>query len=103
MQGQGGGTAMWTVAVHWVHWPWGFPDGTGKGQLPPVFCLGPPCLSYKAMRRLLLMLDLEVPMIVQDVNQGQLLLVPCLGPLSKWYGGWELIEAVACLRGFKEL
>ena len=24
MQGQGGGTPTWSVAVHWVHWPWGF-------------------------------------------------------------------------------
>ena len=22
MQGQGGGASVWSVAVHWVHWPW---------------------------------------------------------------------------------
>ena len=21
MQGQGGGALMWSIAVHWVHWP----------------------------------------------------------------------------------
>ena len=49
------------------------------------------------------MLDLESPRWSQAVNLCWLLLVLGLRPLSKWYGGWELIEAVACLRGFKEL
>ena len=47
MQGQGAGAPTWSVAVHWVHWPWGFPGSAGQGQPPPVFCLGPPCLSLK--------------------------------------------------------
>ena len=48
VEGQGGGALMWSVAIHWVRWPWGFLGGTGQGQPPPVFCQGPPCLSYKA-------------------------------------------------------
>ena len=49
MQGHSGGsTMMWSVAVHWVCWPWDFPGGAGQGHLPPVFCLGLPCLSSKA-------------------------------------------------------
>ena len=42
MQGQGGDVLTWSVAVHWVHWPWGFPGGAGQGQHPSVFCLGHP-------------------------------------------------------------
>ena len=33
----------------------------------------------------------------QAVNQGQLLLVPGLGPFSKRYGGWGLAKASYCL------
>ena len=40
VQRQGGGAWKWSVAVHWVRWPWGFLDGAGQGQPPPVFCLG---------------------------------------------------------------
>ena len=47
LQGEGGGAPMWSVAVHWVHWPWGFLGGAGQGQTLPVFCLGPPYLNYK--------------------------------------------------------
>ena len=32
MQGQGGGASVWSVAVHWVCWPWGLPGGAGEGQ-----------------------------------------------------------------------
>ena len=38
---------MWPVAVHWVYCPWGFLDDADHCQPPPVFRLGPPCLSYK--------------------------------------------------------
>ena len=30
---------MWSVGIHWVHWPWGFLGSAGQGQPPPVFCL----------------------------------------------------------------
>ena len=49
MQGQGGGGLMWSVGVHWVHWPWSFLGDAGQGQALSVFCLGPPFLSYKAI------------------------------------------------------
>ena len=49
VQGQDDVTQMWSVAVHWVHWPWGFPGGAGQGQPPSVFSLEPPCMSYKAI------------------------------------------------------
>ena len=49
MQGQDGGALTWSIAVHWVFWPWGFLGGAGQDQPPPVFCMGPPCLSYKAI------------------------------------------------------
>ena len=43
-------------------------------------------MSYKAISRgLLLVLGLEVYRSGQVVNQGQLLLEPILGPLSKRY------------------
>ena len=48
MHGQDGGTLKWYVAIHWVWWPWGFPGGASQGQPSPVFCSGPPGLSYKA-------------------------------------------------------
>ena len=49
MQGQGGGAPAWSVAVHWVRWPWSFLGGAGQDQPPPVFFPGPPCLSYTAI------------------------------------------------------
>ena len=47
MQGQNGGAATWSVAAHWVPWPWSFLGGAGHSQAPPVFCLGPPCLAIE--------------------------------------------------------
>ena len=49
VQGQGGGTLTWSVAVHRVSWPWGFLGGAGQGQPQPVFLLEPPYLSYEAI------------------------------------------------------
>ena len=46
---QSGGALKWSVAIHWVYWPWGFPGGAGPGQSPPVLCTGTYCLSYKAI------------------------------------------------------
>ena len=86
MQGQGGGVPMWSIAVHWVCSLWGFLGGSGQGQPLPVFCPGPPSVSYKAICRwLLLVLGLEVPRQGQAVNQGWLLLVPGLGQLNERY------------------
>ena len=77
---------MWAEVDHQGHWLWGFPGGTGEGQLLPVFCPGPPSMNYKVICRwLLLVLGLEVPRQDQAVNQEQLLLVPGLGPLSMRY------------------
>ena len=76
---------MWSVAGHWVHWPWGFLGGAGQGQLPPVFCLEPPFLSN--LRRLLLVRGLEIPRPSQAMKLIWLLLVPSLG----------LTEASCCL------
>ena len=45
------------------------------------------------------MLGLEVPRLVQTVNQGQLLLVLGLGPLSK---RCLLRPDSSCLRGFRK-
>ena len=47
--GQGGGAPIWSVVVHRVHRLWGFQGGAGQGQPPLVFCLGPLCMSYKAI------------------------------------------------------
>ena len=49
MQGWGGGSLTWSVIVHWVPWLWDFLGGAGLGQPLPVFCLWPPCMSYKAV------------------------------------------------------
>ena len=49
MQGQDGGAPTWSVAVHWVHWPWDIPDGAGQGQPPLVFYLWPLKQSEKAV------------------------------------------------------
>ena len=40
VQEQGGGALEWSVAVHWVPWPWDFPSGAGQGQPPPYFAQG---------------------------------------------------------------
>ena len=96
----GGGVSTWSEAVHLVCWPWGLLRDAGKGQPPPVFFPGPSNISNKATCRwLLLLLDLELPRRVQAMNQGQLLLVPGLGQLSKRYGAhwgqmllvWEIL------------
>ena len=51
-----------------------------------MFCPGSHSIIYKAISRwLLLVLGLEVPKPDKTVNQGWLLLVPGLGPLSKRY------------------
>ena len=47
--GQGGGALMWSIVVHWVHRLWDILGGAGQGEPRPVFCWGPPCLSYKAI------------------------------------------------------
>ena len=49
MQGKHGGAMMWSVAVQWVRWPWGFPGNSGKDQMLPPFFLGLPFLSYTAI------------------------------------------------------
>ena len=49
-------------AVHEVFWFWGLPGVAGQIYLLPVFCPGPPSISYKVICRwLLLGLGLEVP------------------------------------------
>ena len=64
----------------------GFPGGGVQGQPQSMFCLGPPCLSYKSkLRWLLLVLGLEIPRQSQAVNVGWLLLVLVLGPFNKRY------------------
>ena len=50
VQWQGAGAPKWSVAVHWVIRLWDFLDDAGQGQPPPVFCPGPLCMSYKAIR-----------------------------------------------------
>ena len=52
----GGGASTWSEAVHWVHLLWGLSGGAGQDQLPPVFCPGPPSMSYKVIHRCLLLL-----------------------------------------------
>ena len=88
MQGQGGAAPTLSVAVYWVSMLWCFLGGAGQGQPPPVFHPEPPCMSYKAICRwLLLVLGLEIPRGNQTLNLGWLLLVP----------GLELTEASCCL------
>ena len=71
VQGQGGGAQMWSGAVHWVHRPWGFLDGTGQGQPPLVFCPGPTLPELESsLRWLLLVLGLEISKQSQAVSLG---------------------------------
>ena len=61
MQVQGGVALMWSVALYWVCRLCSFLGGAGQGQPPPVFHPEPPCMSYKAICRwLLLVLGLEI-------------------------------------------
>ena len=58
-----------------------------QAKLLHVFCLAPQSMSDKAIcRRLLLVLGWEDPRRGQAVNQGWLLLVLGLWPLSEKYG-----------------
>ena len=60
-----------------VRWLCGLLGGASQGQLPPVFCLGLPSISYKVICGWLLrVLGMEVPRQGQAMNQGQLLLLP---------------------------
>ena len=72
-------TLLWNEAIHQVQYLWNLTGTIGQGQPLPVPCLGPPGVSYCRW------LDLEVSGRRQATNQGQLLLVPGLGPLSKRY------------------
>ena len=45
---QSGGALKWSVAIHLLLTVWSFPGDAGQGQLQPVFCPGPPSVSYKA-------------------------------------------------------
>ena len=44
MQGQGGSAPKWSVALHWVSWPWGFLDMQAK--VSPYQCFAWGCPSY---------------------------------------------------------
>ena len=80
MQGQDSGALMWFVADQWVHWPCGFPGGTGQGQPPSVFSLGPPCLSCKASEMAATCVGLGDSQVKPScVNLGWMLLVLGLG------------------------
>ena len=43
----GGDASKWSGAVHWLCR--GLPGGAGQGQLPAMFSLGPPGMSYKVI------------------------------------------------------
>ena len=82
----GGDASMWSEAVHWMHWLSVLPGDEGQGQLMPEFCQGLLGINYKAFCGwLLFVLGFEVPNRAQVANQGELLLVLGLGPLSKRY------------------
>ena len=50
MQGQGGDAPRWSIAIHWVCWPWGL-----LGDTAPTCVLSKaPCLSCKSILRWLL-------------------------------------------------
>ena len=67
-------------------------------------CLGSPGMSYKAISRWLPhVLGLEVPKRSQAANQGQLLLVQGLGPLSESRGTQHLKSDAVCLRDFRRV
>ena len=101
MQEQGGGAQKWPVLVYWEVWLWDILAGIGQGQPLPVFCPGPPNMSYLTIWRwLLLVWGLEAPRQSQT-DPAWLLLVLALGwQLVRGVGaGGSLRLAVACLRG----
>ena len=73
---------MWSEVVHLVCWLWCWrcsPQSAAAYAL-----LGLPGMSYRVICRwLLLVLSLEVPRRGKTVNQGWLLLVSGLRPLTK--------------------
>ena len=82
----GGGALICSVAIFWVHWPWGLLGGESQDQPPPVSYAWPPGISYKAICRwMLLVLGLELPQCGQAVNQSQLFLLG-LEPLNEREG-----------------
>ena len=64
----GDGALMWSVAVHWVHWPWGIWGRADEGQPSPVSPWGTLPELYSNVRWLLLVLGLELPKGSQAVN-----------------------------------
>ena len=47
MQGQGGGAPMWSIALHWVHRPLGFPGAQAKVSPHLCFAWGHPTRAIK--------------------------------------------------------
>ena len=89
---------VWSIVVQWDHRRWGFLNGSGQGQPPPVFCQGAPTINYKAICIwLLLVLCLEVPRQNQNVNLGWLQVAQGLGPHSLMYRDWGFPEVRCCL------
>ena len=98
----GGGTLMWSVAVHWICTFWDFLGGASQGQPLLVFCAGSLCQSN--LRWPLLVLGLEIFRGSQAVNLSWLLLVPGVVHLARGTrAGGSLGLAFACLGGFRKL
>ena len=49
MQEQGCNAPTWSLAVYWMHRLCSILDGADQGHPPPVSCLGPPYMGYKAI------------------------------------------------------
>ena len=47
MQGQGGSAPMWSIALHWVHRPLGFPGAQAKVSPHLCFAWGHPTRAIK--------------------------------------------------------
>ena len=95
VQGQGGAAPVWSVAVHWVCWPWGFPGGAGQGQPLPVSCLRHPSWAIKQC-------EMATTCPGLGDSQGKLSCESRLAATSAWPGAhWS--QAVAYLIGFRKL
>ena len=85
------------VAIQWVCWPWGFLGGAGQVQPLPMFFLGHPEGAIKQSEMAATCAGLGDFHPKPSCGLVWLLLVPCLGPLSRRYRGWGLTEANCCL------
>ena len=100
VQGQGGGTLTWPVAVHWVCRLSSFLDGAGQGQPHLCSTWGHCAWAIKQSEMAATCAELGDSQAKPNCESSLAAASARIGPLSL---GGSLRPAVACLIGFRKL